>query len=154
VLRDLGEKKNTQNKAKMPEDVGDTRDEIEEIEEGLNMTEDLAHDGSEEPRLWRNSLLLVCDPFILAKNAAGGINPQAITRFRAECVRSAQVIASGRPIQETLGSSKAIGDFSNEVSMRLSFISAERMKRTLEEATKKRSASKTGRFDTMNMIKM
>ncbi len=67
LLTIFGSQKNTQSKAKMPEDVGDTRDESEETEEGLDMTEDLAHDGNEEPRLWRNSLLLVCDPFIFAK---------------------------------------------------------------------------------------
>lgn len=92
----------------------DVREDIEEDpDEG--MAEDLVHDVDEEPRSWRNSLLLVPDPFIFAKNAAGAINPQAVMRFRAECVRSVQVIVGGRPIQETLGSSKAIDEFKNQV---------------------------------------
>jgi len=116
----------TQSEVIIPEDVGDPRDVNEEdIEEDLDedMAEDLVHDDNDEPRPWRNSLLLVCDPFIFAKNAAGGIHPQAITRFRAECVRSAQVIASGRPIQEILGSNKAINDFRNMMRVQHSFVS-------------------------------
>ena len=44
----------------------DARENIEE-DPDEDMAEDLVHDVNEEPRSWRNSLLLVPDPFIFAK---------------------------------------------------------------------------------------
>ncbi|KAF8331316.1 uncharacterized protein EI90DRAFT_3057506 [Cantharellus anzutake] len=93
--------------------------EVGDASEGYKGTEEDAEDAEDaedldvnpsdgEPPQWKNSLLLVADPFISAKNAAGGIRPEVIARFRSECVRSAQVITGGRPIQETFGSSEAI----------------------------------------------
>jgi len=63
----------------------------------------------QEPSAWQRNPLLIQDPFIRAKNAAGGITDTVLKRFKSECARSLMVLEGGGSLDMIIGKGDPVG---------------------------------------------
>ena len=102
-------------------DEGDDLIDSELNENAIRDDQEQATEGGAQPPSWARSMLVVADPFILAKvcpfspvldfvtiqsctqNATGNISKPSVDRFIAECQRAAFMLHNGFPYAYILG---------------------------------------------------